>query len=222
MITSAANSASYLRSSQAFPSKTTLTAADAQLPSEAAAPAVTQAVKLGQSDVGFRVVDVSQLKMPPLEIGIRDFLATVCWEAQLADQAGSTDVPDHAGQNIYATVRVDGKIVARLYSGGSSVMTNDAAEKVGAWQDPPGLSGPDLAQWRAERIAKAVGGTVENVTTPAAQSESEPRESTDDSRAQFDAAFNVVMAKQHRTIAQRSADYSALTGPARSHTDFSA
>ena len=76
---------------------------------------------------------------------------------QAAKAAWATDVPDNAPQNTYATVKVNGKVVATLYNGGSVAMTNQAAAMAGDLQDPPALNGgPDLAQWRAERIAKAV------------------------------------------------------------------
>ena len=49
----------------------------------------------------------------------------------------------------FTSVKVNGKVVATLYNGGSSAMTNEAAAKAGDLQDPPGLKGgPDLAQWR--------------------------------------------------------------------------
>ena len=43
---------------------------------------------------------------------------------QAAQSAFATDVPDNAPQNIYATVKVNGKVVATLYNGGSTAMTN--------------------------------------------------------------------------------------------------
>jgi hypothetical protein len=222
MITSAANSGSYLRSAQASPSKTTLTKADAQPAAEAAATAAAESVKLQNPDLDFRTIDVSQLKITPLDAGLRDLIATVCWEAQLADAAGATDVPDNASQNIYASVKVDGKVVATLYNGGSSMMTNDAAAKVGDLRAPPGLNGPDLAQWRAERIAEAVGGTVEKASTAIAQSAWQPRQIPDRSRAPLDAVFDAMMAEQQKVAAQRPAGYPAIREPSQSHTDFSA
>lgn len=219
MITSAANSASYLRSAQASPSKTTLTKADAEPAAEAAATTATEDVKLQHPDLDFRPLDVSQLKITPLDTALRDLFATVCWEAQLANSA--TDVPDNASQNIYANVKVNGKVVATLYNGGSSMMTNEAAAKVGDLRAPPGLTGgPDLARWRAERIAEAVGGTVEKASTAIAQSEWNPRGTTSSTRTQSDAAFEAMMAGQRQAVAQRSAGYPPE--PSRSHTDFSA
>ena len=125
---------------------------------------------------------------------------------QAANSAAATDVPDNAPQNIYATVKVNGKVVATLYNGGSSVMTNAAAATVGDLQDPPGLNGgPDLAQSRAERIAKAVGGTIEKASTAITQSAWRPRQSVSPtySRAQLDAAFQAMMAEGQKAIAQR-------------------
>jgi hypothetical protein len=104
-------------------------------------------------------------------------------------------------------------------------MTNEAAGKVGDLQDPPSLNGgPDLAQWRAERIAKAVGGTVEKAPTAIMQSAWKPRpsNSTDYSRAQLDAAFDAMMAEQLKAVAQRSAGYSAPHESSGGHADFNA
>jgi len=216
MITSAANSGTYVRSAQAFPLKTTLTTGDAQLATEPPAPPATASVKLEQPDLTFRALDVSQSKITPLDAGLRDLFATVCWEAQLA---GSTD---NASQNIYASVKVDGKIVATLYNGGSSIMTNEAAEKAGDLKAPPGLNGPDLAEWRAARIAEAVGGTVEKAPTATAQSEWTPLQSTNDSQARLAPALDSLMAEQQKAIAQRSAGYQATREPSLGHTDFSA
>jgi hypothetical protein len=137
-------------------------------------------------------------------------MATTWLDAQAAGSALATEVPDNAPQNVYATVKVNGKVVATLYNAGSSAMTNDAAAKVGNLQDPPGLDGgPDLAQWRAESIAKATGGTIEKAPTAIAQSEWTPRQSVSRtySRAQLDAAFEAVMAEGQKAVAQRTAGY---------------
>src|SRR5204862_6559937 len=95
-----------------------------------------------------------------------------------ADEAAmATEGPDNAPQNMYATVKVNGKIVATLYNGGSSAMSNDAAAKVGDLPAPGASGGPDLAQSRAEYIAKATGGTIEKASTAIAQSQWTPRQS---------------------------------------------
>ena len=146
-------------------------------------------------------------------------------DMQAAKSALATEVPDNAPQNTYATVKVNGNVVATLYNGGSSVMTNDAAAKVGDLQDPPGLNGgPDLAQRRAERIAKAVGGTIEKASTAITQSEWKPRQttSTNYTRAQLDAALDAMMAEGQKVMAQRSAEYPTFHEFTGGYADFSA
>jgi hypothetical protein len=96
---------------------------------------------------------------------------------------------------------------------------------VGSLQDPPGLNGgPDLAQWRAEHIAKAVGGTVEKASTAITQSEWKPRQSQSPNytRAQLDAAFEAMIAEQQMVSAQRSVGYSTPHGSSGGHADFNA
>jgi hypothetical protein len=83
--------------------------------------------------------------------------------------------PDNAPQNLYAEVRLGGEVVAELYNGGSSVMSNATAGKLPRLTDPPGLSGPALAQWRAEQYAKHLGGTVVRSETAQTQAQWEAR-----------------------------------------------
>ena len=116
-------------------------------------------------------ISVSQLKplqgAKPISVAdnpvLRDLMATN-W--LMTHGANATNRPSRTmHQNTYAQVKVDGKVVATLYNGGSSTMTNAAAAKIGKLEDPPGLSGPDLAQWRADNYAKLLGGTVEKAST---------------------------------------------------------
>jgi hypothetical protein len=221
MITSMTGSGSYLRSTQASPS-TILTRADALPVTDADASAAA-----GNAKAGFAVSDLKQLdtaKLKAISIKdnpeLRDRMAMNWLATQAANAAAANEVPDNAPQNIYATVKVNGKVVATLYNGGSVAMTNAAAATVGDLQDPPGLNGgPDLAQARAERIAKAVGGTVEKASTAITQSTWRPRPDVSPtySRAQLDAAFQAVMAEGQKATAQRQAGYSS-----GAHTDISA
>jgi hypothetical protein len=121
-------------------------------------------------------------------------------------------------------VKVDGKVVATLYNGGSATMTNDAGAKVGNLQDPPGLSGPNLAQWRADNYAKLLGGTVEKAPTAITQSQWTPHESssTTYSRAQLDAAFQAMIAEGQKASAQRQSSYPASPAQVGASADFSA
>jgi hypothetical protein len=83
-------------------------------------------------------------------------------------------VSDDAPENTYAQVKVNGKVVATLYSGGSATLTNGAAAVIDNLKDPERLFGPNLAQWRADAYAKALGGTVEKAGTAISQSQWKP------------------------------------------------
>jgi hypothetical protein len=212
---------SYLRPASTFTSNPTLTPADAQPDASATTDSGTSAPR----------IDVSQLK--PLQGAkfisaaddpiLHDLMATN-WLTTHGAGATQSFVSDDAPQNTYAQVKVDGKVVATLYNGGSSTMTNDAGAKVGDLQDPPGLSGPDLAQWRADSYAKLLGGTVEKAPTAITQSQWTPHESrsTTYSRDQLDAAFQAMVAEGQKAAAQRQSSY--LTSPAQAgaSADFSA
>jgi hypothetical protein len=223
MITSTANVASYLRPGQASTSRTTLTRADALPEAGAGESTAAENAKHRISVADVRKLDTSGLKVISIRDvpELRDRMAA-SW-LQMHAAPSSADVPDNAPQNTYATVKVGGKVVATLYNGGSVAMTNEAAAKVGDLHDPPGLNGgPDLAQWRAERIAKATGGTIEKASTAIARSAWTPRQSTSENytRAQLDAAFEAMMAEGQRAAAQRSAGYSTAQESPGSHADF--
>jgi len=224
-MTSIANAGSYLRPAQAYTSKT-LTTADA-LPTDGADAGTAANAKQGIPVSALKAIDPSVLKIIPVKDlpELRDLMAENWLRVKSFDQAATTDVPDNAPQNTYATVKVDGKVVATLYNGGSVAMTNQAAAMAGDLQDPPGLNGgPDLAQWRAERIAKAIGGTVEKASTAIAQSAWKPREtmSTNYTREQLDAAFDAMMAEQHKGIEPMLAGYPTQRVSSGSLADFSA
>jgi hypothetical protein len=175
---------------------------------------IAQLKKLDTS--GLKIISVADV--PEL----RDEMATMWLDTQAAKSRLATDVPDDAPQNIYATVKVNGKVVATLYNGGSSAMTNDAAGKVGNLQDPGGLGGPDLAQSRAEYIARALGGTIEKAPTAITQSEWTPRQtiSTNYTRAQLDSGYRAMIAEGQKAAAQRSAGYPTPREPSGFYADF--
>lgn len=225
MITGITGAGSYVRPALAALSRT-LTPADALPAADADAGPATGNTKAGIPVSSVKALDMSGLKITPIkDTELHDLIAATWLGMQAAKSLSATEVPDNAPQNVYATVKVNGKVVATLYNGGSSEMTNDAAGKVGSLQDPPGLNGgPDLAQWRAEHIAKAVGGTVEKASTAITQSEWKPRpsQSPDYTRAQLDAAFEAMIAEQQKIGAQRSMGYSTPHGSSGGHADFNA
>jgi hypothetical protein len=224
MITSAANAGNHLQSTQTYSSRN-LTRADALSAAEAYPTGAP--VKTGIAIATLKPIDASQLRIVSVRDvpEIRDMMATAWLDAQAANKAWANMVSDDAPQNTYATVKVDGKVVATLYNGGSVTMTNEAGAKVGDLEDQHGLKGgPDLAQSRAELIAKAVGGTVEKAATAITQSEWKPRETTssDYTRKQLDAAFEAMIAEQQKMAAQQSGGYQAPLIGSRGLADVSA
>ena len=225
-MTSIANAGSYLRPTQAYTSRT-LTTADA-LPTEGADAGMTTGnAKQGIPVSALKAIDPSVLKIIPIKDlpELRDLMAENWLRVKTFNSAAATDVPDNAPQNTYATVNVNGKVVATLYNGGSVAMTNQAAAMAGDLQDPAAPNGgPDLAQWRAERIAKAVGGTVDKASTAIAQSAWKPREtvSSNYTREQLDAAFDAMMAEQQKGIESTAAGYPTQHASSGSLANFSA
>ena len=224
-MTSIAN-AGYLRPTPAYTSRA-LTRADALPEAAEAAGAAAGNAKQGIPISALKAIDMSGVKAVSVADlpEIRDMMATHWLDTQAANATWATAVPDNAPQNTYATVKVNGKVVATLYNGGSVAMTNQAAAMVGDLQDPAAPNGgPDLAQWRAERIAKAVGGTVEKASTAITQSAWKPRETTSSNytRAQLDAAFEAMIAEQQKAVAQRTGGYANPGETSRGFADVSA
>jgi hypothetical protein len=222
MIAGMSNVASnYLRPASTFSSNPILTPADAQPDASATTDAGTSSFR----------IDVSQLK--PLQGAkfisaaddpvLHDLMATN-WLTTHGASATQSFVSDDAPENTFAQVKVDGEVVATLYNGGSATMTNDAAAKVGNLQDPPGLGGPDLAQWRADSYARLLGGTVVKAPTAITQFQWTPHESssTNYSRDQLDAAFQAMLAEGQKATAQRQSSYLAAQAQAGRSADFSA
>ena len=151
MITSISQ-AGYLRPAQAQPSKTTLTPADALPVPDADVNKTADNAKQGIPVSEVRRLDTSKLKAISIadHPELRDRMATMWLNTQAAEARMATEVPDNAPQNIYATVKVNGKVVATLYNGGSSAMTNAAAGAVGDLQDPPGLTAAPIWRKRAQ------------------------------------------------------------------------
>ncbi|QIO30988.1 hypothetical protein [Bradyrhizobium sp. 1(2017)] len=194
-------------------------------------PVVTAATEAPDAtSSGFRV-DVSQVKLLQgaklISVAdvpvVRDLMAAN-WLRTHDTNATQSFVSDDAPQNTYAQVKVDGKVVATVYNGGSSTMTNAAAGQIGKLEDPPGLGGPDLAQWRADTYARLLGGTVEKAPTAITQSQWTPRESTSTtySREQLDAAFQAMLAEGQKAAAQQQSSYLASRTQPGTSADLSA
>lgn len=93
------------------------------------------------------------------------------WRMQFLIPLGK---PDNHPDNIYGTVKVNGKVVATLYNGGGAETSNMSYSKL---KNLPSMGvdeqtvGPELAQKRAEEIAAALGGTIEKAGTAQTQAQ---------------------------------------------------
>lgn len=68
------------------------------------------------------------------------------------------NLENHPSQQPYATIKVNGKVVATLYNSGAMATSNALAPQLTGM--PNDGTGPNLAQRRAEYIAKKLGGTI--------------------------------------------------------------
>jgi hypothetical protein len=82
---------------------------------------------------------------------------------------------DNDPSELYAEVKVGGKTIAKIYNSGGSETPNSLAGIQLGGPDEEGLTGPALAQYRAEKIAKAIGGTIEKADTAVTQAEYDAR-----------------------------------------------
>ncbi len=96
------------------------------------------------------------------------------WKGQFKIPVGKAD---NDPSNIYATVKVNGKVVATLYNSGGAMTSNATGAQVSglpSMGEGETLTGPALAQKRAEEIAKALGGTIETASTAQTAAEWRP------------------------------------------------
>lgn len=118
---------------------------------------------------GIRISSLKPLDTSKLEIkkASPEMIAEMdeIWKNQFRIPVGKSDnQPD----NIYATVKVNGKIVATLYNSGAALTSNTG---YGSMKNLPSMGekekaiGPELAQKRAEEIAKSLGGKIEKAST---------------------------------------------------------
>jgi hypothetical protein len=125
------------------------------------------------SSISSTGIDITQLKQLPMPAIIKMSDSQIAaMRATMEDQYRRPVGPaDNAPENTYAQVKVNGKVVATLYNSGGSETSNAVGAKLGDLLMNPSGSGPQLAQSRAEAIAKALGGTV--VKAPTAQTQAQ-------------------------------------------------
>jgi hypothetical protein len=95
-------------------------------------------------------------------------------EMLYAKPANLDELKDHVSQKPYAQVVVNGKVVATLYNSGAAETSNATYARVknlSSMGEEEKSTGPELAQKRAEEIAKALGGSVVKSDTAVTQSQ---------------------------------------------------
>lgn len=101
--------------------------------------------------------------------------------AMMAAMSQAGVVPDNDPSKLFAEVYKNGQVVARLYNGGSSV-TYGLADGIIDGVKEPFDGGPELAQWRAAKIARELGGTVKMAPTAQTQSQWKVTDAAEDAR----------------------------------------
>lgn len=105
-----------------------------------------------------RYLDTSKVTtFSPADVAQMDKVAKAHFSNMLAN-------PDAPEDKIYAVVKAGGKPVATLFSSGMWTTSNDSFAKVSklpVMSDKETATGLDLAQKRAEAIAKAFSGLIE-------------------------------------------------------------
>ena len=95
-------------------------------------------------------------------------------EMLYAKPANLDELKNHVSQKPYAQVVVDGKVVATLYNGGSAETSNATYARIkdlSSMGEDEKSTGPELAQKRAEQIAKALGGSIVKSDTAVTQAQ---------------------------------------------------
>lgn len=122
-------------------------------------------------------INISQLKLLPMPAmrKLSDSEISAQRAAMEAMYSRPVGPPDNAPENLYAQVKVNGKVVATLYNSGCSETSNAVGGQLQDLLMNPQGSGPQLAQTRAEQIAAALGGTVVKASTAQTQAQWEAR-----------------------------------------------
>ncbi|NTI64194.1 hypothetical protein G6L85_22015 [Agrobacterium rhizogenes] len=109
-------------------------------------------------------------------------------ENQYTQQSTAPDLSNYSGTKSYATVTVAGNVVATIDNQGVVTSNGALSERLQA-QLPDslnGTNGPNLAQARADFIAKMLGGQVEKTSTAITQSQFNALPSIETPQAKID------------------------------------
>ncbi|WP_165187380.1 hypothetical protein [Caulobacter soli] len=176
--------------------------------------AQTTATTAPRPDAGFLVSELKRIDISTIK-PLAARLPPVARLPSLIDPRNMIDAMRNSGvtsdddpSKLFAEVYKDGKVVARLYNGGSST-TYGQADGIVTGTDEPYAGGPQLAQWRANKIAAALGGTVKMADTAQTQSQWEITYAADQAKrdqamAPYRAAMDAFRAQWDPTTAQVS------------------
>jgi hypothetical protein len=114
-----------------------------------------------------RSLKVESLSLNDIKPVPADYLQKML-EAQFTRPTG---VPDNDPSELYAVIKVGDKVVGKVYNSGGSETPNNLSGVQFGGPDEDGLIGPALAQHRAEKIAKASGGTIVKSDTAITQAQ---------------------------------------------------
>lgn len=176
------------------------------------------------NDSNVRMIDPKSLKKVNLTEASNEIFQRLYDGQQKYLQSRYTSIADtsnHPAYQDYATVRVNGKVVARLDNNGFAETSNALGSKL--MGELPGSvngkSGPMLAQARAEKIAELVGGKVERSSTTLTQGQydalAKPESTLDMAAMKADPMYEQLQKwKQARTefLAQQIAQGDGETG----------
>lgn len=136
---------------------------------------ITQ-TRLSINDANVKALDVTALNKFKLSEAPEDLYNRVL-EAQKSflehRYTEHPDLSDNPAYQNYATIEVNGKVVAEIDNHGFTKTSNALGNKLGdLFSDGEnGLSGPKLAQYRAEKIAELLGGDIVKSSTALTQTQ---------------------------------------------------
>jgi hypothetical protein len=163
----------------------------------------TTAATSNRPEGGIPVSELKLLaKLVPLKATPRSFplVQPLDPEAMMQAMNAAGLVSDNDPSKLFAEVYKNGQLVARLYNGGSSV-TYGKADGIITGADEPYDGGPQLAQWRANKIASALGGTVKMAGTAQTQSQWQVTYAAEQAkRDQVMAPYHAAMAAFRATL----------------------
>lgn len=119
-------------------------------------------------------IDITSSKLPQSSSIDRGAFKARLESAYTQFYSRPVNIADHPSQKLYAEVQVNGQTVAKLYNSGAMGTSNAAYGRIKnlpSMGESVSITGPELAQRRAEEIAQALGGKVVHSSTAITQAQ---------------------------------------------------